>query len=86
MKTTLLCLLLLLSKILPAQTIDNPSFKTRTGSRSNITRIERTPESTRLHIHAIFRPTGGSKKMGTAIWKTQQPERSFSLKTQKVSS
>lgn len=56
MKMTLLYLLLLLSGMLPAQTIDNPSFKARTGSRSNITRIERTSESTRLYIHAIFRP------------------------------
>lgn len=56
MKMNLLYLLLLLSGMLPAQTIDNPSFKARTGSRSNITRIERTSESTRLYIHAIFRP------------------------------
>lgn len=56
MKKNLLCLLLLLSGILHAQIIDNPSFKARSGSRSNITRIERTSESTRLYIHAIFRP------------------------------
>lgn len=56
MRTLLLCTLLLLSGILYAQTIDNPTFKTRTGSITNISRIERTPECTRLYIHAIFRP------------------------------
>lgn len=56
MKTTLLYLLLLLSSIVSAQTIDNPPFKARSGSISNITRIERTPESTKVYIHAIFRP------------------------------
>lgn len=57
MRTTiLLSVLLMLSGILSAQTIDNPPFKARSGSISNITRIERTPESTRVYIHAIFRP------------------------------
>ena len=56
MKATLFCILLVLSGILSAQTIDNPPFKARSGSISNITRIERTPESTRVYIHAIFRP------------------------------
>ena len=56
MKTTLFCIFLLLSGIISAQTIDNPPFKARSGSISNITRIERTPENTRVYIHAIFRP------------------------------
>lgn len=56
MRTTLLCILLILSGILRAQTIDNPPFKARSGSISNITRIERTPENTRVYIHVIFRP------------------------------
>lgn len=56
MKATLFCILLVLSGILSAQTIDNPPFKARSGSISNITRIERTPENTRVYIHAIFRP------------------------------
>ena len=56
MKTTLFCILLLLSGIVSAQTIDHPPFKARSGSISNITRIERTPENTRVYIHAIFRP------------------------------
>lgn len=56
MKTVLLCILLTLSGIISAQTIDNPSFKARTGSLCTITRIERTPENTRVYIHAIFRP------------------------------
>lgn len=56
MKTALLCFLLLVSGIVSAQTIDNPPFKARSGSISNITRIERTPENTRVYIHAIFRP------------------------------
>ena len=54
MKTTLFCILLLLSGIVSAQTIDHPSFKARSGSISNITRIERTAENTRVYIHAIF--------------------------------
>lgn len=56
MKTTLFCILLLLSGIVSAQTIDHPPFKARSGSISNITCIERTPENTRVYIHAIFRP------------------------------
>ena len=39
MKTTLFCIFLLLSGIISAQTIDNPPFKARSGSISNITRI-----------------------------------------------
>lgn len=56
MKTILLCTLCMLSGMLSAQVIDNPSFKARTGSIHNITRIERTPESTRVYTHVIFRP------------------------------
>lgn len=50
------CILLMLSHVLIAQTIDNPSFKAHTGSIHNISRIERTPESTQVYIHTIFRP------------------------------
>lgn len=64
MKTTLICILLMLSGMLTAQTIENPSFKARTGSITNITRIERTPEYTRLYIHAIFRPHWWIKEDG----------------------
>lgn len=56
MKTALLCIMLMLSGALSAQIIENPPFKARSGSTDNITRIERTPESTRVYIHAIFRP------------------------------
>lgn len=56
MRTILLCIALLLSGMLTAQTIDHPTCKVRLGSISNITRIERTPEVTRVFIHAIFRP------------------------------
>lgn len=58
MKKTLLLFLLLCSTcLLQAQTvIDNPMFKFRSSSIYNITRIERTPDATRLHIHVIFRP------------------------------
>ena len=52
--------------VLSAQTIDNPPFKARSGSISNITRIERTPESTRVYIHAIFRPHWWIKEKGTS--------------------
>lgn len=44
MRTTLLYILLMLTGILSAQTIDNPPFKARSGSIINITRIERTHE------------------------------------------
>ena len=56
MKTFLCSLLLLLSVSLSAQTIDHPTFKARTGSIRNVTRIERTPEFTKVYIHAVFRP------------------------------
>lgn len=56
MKTILLCMMLMLSGMLTAQTVDNPPFKARSGSIGNITRIERTPDGTRVYIHAIFRP------------------------------
>lgn len=56
MKNIFFCLLLLLSGLLTAQTIENPTFKARNGSIRNITRIERTPEYTKVYIHAIFRP------------------------------
>lgn len=55
-KVFLCSLLLLLSGLLTAQTIENPTFKARNGSIRNITRIERTPEYTKVYIHAIFRP------------------------------
>ena len=64
MRTILLCITFLLSGIINAQTIENPSFKARTGSIRNITRIERTPEATKLYIHAIFRPHWWIKEEG----------------------
>jgi len=52
-----LFLLLWTACMLQAQNvIDNPKFKFRSGSIYNITRIERNPDATRLHIHVIFRP------------------------------
>ena len=56
MKTRLFLFLLLIASMLQAQTIINPSFKVRAGSILTITQIERTPESTKLQIHAVFRP------------------------------
>ncbi len=56
MKSIFFCLLLLMSGLLTAQTIENPTFKARNGSIRNITRIERTPQCTKVYIHAIFRP------------------------------
>ena len=49
-------LFLLSGLLLTAQTIENPTFKARNGSIRNITRIERTPQCTKVYIHAIFRP------------------------------
>lgn len=56
MKNFLLCILLIVSSVVYSQTIDNPTFKARNNSIYNITRIERTPENTRVYIHALFRP------------------------------
>lgn len=56
MRTLFCCLLCLLTGLLSAQTIDHPTFKARSGSIRNITRIERTSECTKVYIHAIFRP------------------------------
>ena len=57
MKQLILFFLVLIASITAsAQVIDNPKFKARAGSIMNITRIERTAEATRLHVHAIFRP------------------------------
>ena len=64
MKALLSCLLLLLSGLLTAQTIEKPIFKARNGSIRNITRIERTPEYTKVYIHAIFRPHWWIKEDG----------------------
>ena len=57
MRKLIFLLLLCITCMLQAQNvIDNPKFKFRSGSIYNITRIERTPDATRLHIHVIFRP------------------------------
>lgn len=57
MKKLILFFLVLIASITAsAQVIDNPKFKARAGSIMNITRIERTAEATRLHVHAVFRP------------------------------
>ena len=56
MKTRLFLFLLLIASMLQAQTIINPSFKARAGSILTITVIERTPEFTKLQVHAVFRP------------------------------
>ncbi|WP_294606807.1 thioredoxin-like domain-containing protein [uncultured Bacteroides sp.] len=57
MRKLIFLLLLCITCMLRAQNvIDNPKFKFRSGSIYNITRIERTPDATRLHIHVIFRP------------------------------
>lgn len=67
MKSFLLCILVILSGAASAQIIDNPSFKVRSGSITNITRIERTPKETRLSIHAIFRPHWWIKESGKSF-------------------
>lgn len=69
MKHILLCILTVLSTITLAQTIDHPTFKVRSGSITNITRIERTPKNTRVFIHAIFRPHWWIKESGKTYLK-----------------
>ncbi len=57
MRSVLLNLLLLCTMMSQAQTIiENPTFKARSGSISNITKIERSAKDTKLYIHAVFRP------------------------------
>lgn len=57
MRKLIFLFLLCIACMLQAQNvIDNPKFKFRSGSIYNITRIERTPDATRLYIHVIFRP------------------------------
>ena len=55
-KYLFICLLALLTSVASAQVVDNPSFEARASSIYNITRIERTPEETRLNVHVVFRP------------------------------
>ena len=85
MKATLFCILLVLSGILSAQTIDNPPFKARSGSISNITRIELLQKVHEYTYMLFFVRTGGLKKKEQVTWKMQPPERNISLKVQKVS-
>lgn len=57
MRNVLLNLLLLCTVVMQAQTvIENPTFKARSGSINNITKIERNATCTKLYIRAIFRP------------------------------
>ena len=79
MKTILLCIALLLSGMITAQTIENPTFKARTGSIRNITRIERTPEVTKLYIHAIFRPHWWIKEEGDSYLVDVTTETKYNL-------
>ena len=65
MKKIFCSLLFLLSGLfLTAQTIENPTCKARNGSIRNITRIDRTPQCTKVYIHAIFRPHWGIMAAG----------------------
>lgn len=84
MKTILLCMMLMLSGMLTAQTIDNPPFKARSGSIGNITRIERTPEGTRVYIHAIFRPHWWIKEEGDSYLEDAATGKNISSRVQKA--
>lgn len=86
LRQLLLCLLILLPGILTAQTIENPTFKARNGSIRNITRIERTPECTKVYIHAIFRPHWWIKEddskqpiMLTRVWQVKKTSKNFRI-------
>lgn len=81
MKTALLCIMLMLSGTLSAQIIENPPFKARSGSIRNITRIERTPESTRVYIHAIFRPHWWIKEDGNNYLEDAATGKKFQFKS-----
>lgn len=48
MKTILLCMMLMLSGMLTAQTVDNPPFKARSGSIGNITLYRTHARGTRV--------------------------------------
>lgn len=77
----LCCMTFLLSGVLSSQTIDNPSFKARTGSITNITRIERTPESTKVYVHAIFRPHWWIKESGDNYLEDAATGKRYSFKS-----
>lgn len=81
MKIIQLCILFLLSGMLSAQTIDNPSFKARTGSISNISRIERTPEYTKIYIHSIFRPHWWIKVEGDGYLEDANTGKKYTFKS-----
>ena len=81
MKTILLCMMLMLSGMLTAQTVDNPPFKARSGSIGNITRIERTPDGTRVYIHAIFRPHWWIKEEGDSYLEDAATGKKYQFKS-----
>lgn len=81
MRIILLSLLFLLSGMLSAQTIDNPSFKARTGSISTITRIERTTEYTRVYIHSVFRPHWWIKEEGDGYLEDANTGKKYTFKS-----
>ena len=81
MKTILLCMMLMLSGMLTAQTVDNPAFKARSGSIGNITRIERTPDGTRVYIHAIFRPHWWIKEEGDSYLEDAATGKKYQFKS-----
>ena len=74
-------MMLMLSGMLTAQTIDNPPFKARSGSIGNITRIERTPEGTRVYIHAIFRPHWWIKEEGDSYLEDAATGKKYQFKS-----
>lgn len=85
MKNIFFCLLLLLSGLLTAQTIENPTFKARNGSIRNITRIERTLST----LKSIFTPfsvrTGGLWKTEKTIWRMPPPANATHKRAPKAS-
>lgn len=74
-------MMLMLSGMLTAQTVDNPPFKARSGSIGNITRIERTPDGTRVYIHAIFRPHWWIKEEGDSYLEDAATGKKYQFKS-----
>ena len=68
MKTLLFSLLVFMSGLLTAQTVDSPVFKARNGSIRNIT-LNVHPSVLKFIFMPSFVRTGGLWKTVTVIWK-----------------
>ena len=80
-KACAFALSVLLCGALAAQTIDHPTFKARGSGIQNIERIERTPECTRLHVHAVFHPHMWIMVNGNTVLEDAQTRKQYRLRS-----